>query len=101
MMNIYRVSVNKNNRYRGMAFIDAESYYQAIKIAICHFDDVLDVKVKSASDIPIVSSRKPMTLVGVQFIKDKGIPIGKIYPEDGELIMLVDEGKLKGDNNNE
>ena len=34
-------------------------------------------------------------------IKDKGIPIGKIYPEDGELIMLVDEDKLKGDNDNE
>lgn len=50
-MNIYRVSVNKNNRYRGMAFIDAESYYQAIKVAIYHFDDVLDAKVKSASDI--------------------------------------------------
>lgn len=51
MMNIYRVSVNKNNHYRGMAFIDAESYYQAIKIAICHFDDVLDDKVKPANDI--------------------------------------------------
>lgn len=51
MMNIYRVSVNKNNRYRGMAFIDAESYYQVIKIAICHFDDVLDAKVKSANDM--------------------------------------------------
>lgn len=34
-------------------------------------------------------------------IKDKGIPIGKVYPEDGELIMLVDEDKLKGDNDNE
>lgn len=51
MMNIYRVSVNKNNRYRGMAFVNAESYYQAIKIAICHFDDVLDAKVKSANEI--------------------------------------------------
>lgn len=50
-MNIYRVSVNKHNRYRGMAFIDAETYYQAIKIAICHFDDVLDAKVKLASDM--------------------------------------------------
>ena len=50
-MNIYRVSVNKNNRYHGMTFISAESYYQAIKIAICHFDDVLDAKVKSANDI--------------------------------------------------
>lgn len=34
-------------------------------------------------------------------IKNKGIPIDKIYPEDGELIMLVDEDKLKGDNKNE
>ena len=51
MMNIYRVSVNKNNHYRRIAFISAESYYQAIKIAICHFDDVLDAKVKSANDI--------------------------------------------------
>ena len=34
-------------------------------------------------------------------VKDKGIPIGKIYPEDGELIILVDERKLKGDNKSE
>lgn len=50
-MNIYRVNINKNNCYCGMAFIDAESYYQAIKIAIYHFDDVLDDKVKPANDI--------------------------------------------------
>lgn len=34
-------------------------------------------------------------------IKNKGIPIDKIYPEDGELIILIDEMKLKGDNKNE
>ena len=34
-------------------------------------------------------------------IKNKGIPIERSYPEDGELIMSVDEDKLKGDNDNE
>ena len=38
---------------------------------------------------------------GTLRLNDKGIPIGKIYPEDGELIMVVDEDKLKGDNDNE
>lgn len=53
--------------------------------------------VQSVSDDLALSIAKEVA----NDIKNKGIPIDKIYPEDGELIILIDEMKLKGDNKNE